>query len=160
MYRVVLKRFLACFGCVLRFIVLLKDAPSPQFEVKRALKWVFTQDASVHWCIDLFQQKRHHVSAATRLHFKNCYRSGDTSTRFFPKPIWSHQTRKCVFVLHGLLANSRLAVMCLLLRRAFRLTTLQYSFAGIESLQKNAGPLIVYIRLLVTSLMKALPPRS
>ncbi|KAI3366390.1 hypothetical protein L3Q82_000548 [Scortum barcoo] len=36
-----------------RVVVLLKDEPSPQSEVKRTLKQVFIQDVSVHCCIHL-----------------------------------------------------------------------------------------------------------
>ena len=43
-HRVVLKPLLWYLGCVLRVVVLLKDEPSPQSEVKSALEQVFIQD--------------------------------------------------------------------------------------------------------------------
>ena len=45
-HRVALKPLLWYLGCVVRVVVLLKDEPSPQSEIKSALEQVFIQDVS------------------------------------------------------------------------------------------------------------------
>ena len=49
--RLVPKPLLPCLGCVLRFVVVLEDEPSPQSEVLSALEHIFIKDLSVLFII-------------------------------------------------------------------------------------------------------------
>ena len=82
-HRFVLKPLLWYLGCVLKVVVLLKDEPSPQSEVKRALEQVFIQDVSVHCCIHVslypdyspsscrWKTSPQHDAATTMLHCRD-----------------------------------------------------------------------------------------
>ena len=71
-HRVVLKPLLWYLGCELRVIVLLKDEPAPQSEIKSALEQVFIQDVSFNSiqfnfiCIALFTIQDCHKAALQR----------------------------------------------------------------------------------------------
>ena len=147
-HRLVLKPLLCCLGCVLGCVVaMLEGELLPQFGVLSLFSLRLSVLCSVHLSLDshsshsycCWKTSPQHDAAPTMLHRRDgigdewCLVSCRSDTWHSGQRVqsWYHQTR---LVSHGLivwesfrclLANSKWAVMCFLLRSGFHLATIK-----------------------------------
>jgi hypothetical protein len=131
------KPLLRCLGCVLRVIVLLEGEPSPQSEVLSVLLWSrFSSRITVYFAPFTFPSILTSLPVpATEKHAHRIMlpppcltvdvmlgiQAKEFNLGFIrPENVVSHDLRD----FRCLLANSKRAVMCLLLRSGFHLATL------------------------------------
>ena len=142
--RLVPKPLLHCLGCVLRVVVLLEVEPTPQSEVMSTLEQVFIKNlsklCSVHLCLDpdwspslcRWKTPSQHDAATSmlgaRVHPDMMLGIQKEFNLGFirPEKPFSHG----LWVFRCLLANSKWAVMCLLLRSGLSLATLPKGLIG------------------------------